>query len=413
MGSQTCTRVALDSYIEDAGLDNVPSEVVDLAEFLDSQGLKVVIRKNSRDISGDSGCASAAEARDPFAHSADTMNLLHELKTIFIKASNRKGDVVYVMLHLRGNRKVSPASVKTILKANGVLNVRNIRFLNDEELNDLGGLEKGTINPFVEFKQGKASVCHIFDEDLMRSYDQQGHVTTNAFNHEWLLDFNIRDVIENMRERYGSKNIMTGAIAAGGPSEVLSKVHDYISQSLGVIVYGRDAVQLFQRLVDDAVGEILGELKEVDLKGEPTLSVPNAGTFTDCRRTTVSDPRLELAMNLDLNHPEVVDILRDLTRTAISSGAKLILLPCNILPFADDDIREAAEDAAEYFSIRDAVSEAVSDLEDSEVAVLLGGKAVSSEKWSIYGELENIHTLNNVEAANIDRAMMLVNIEDY
>ena len=312
-----------------------------------------------------------------------------------------------IFLHFRGHQKFEKRNVKEILR-NMKLRAKDFMIMNPDDLLAEFGVEKGEVGPFIaaQSDENGQKVIHIFDEGLFEKYSHNERMMTNGGCPELGMEFAVCEAFDFLRAKLGEGKVLRANIVRGGIPESLQTLNQLWRRKIGVVVYGPEAVlTTFRKYFQEFFQQNFLALREKNFVTGKDIPVQSAGTSSMPEISWQDKPQLALCMDLQNHAQEVLAVLRETVAQFKALGIDEVVIPCNILPIFEPQLREDFPQM-NFISIVDGVRRELAAVEGAKF--VLGGSQVASEGFGIYRDVGNAHFPNQDQAKAIDGLMFWI-----
>ncbi len=342
------------------GESHIPNVVVKIINFLTSHNIGFILSRNICVRN----CLEARHERLRLGHKG--IPLSDELKSLVFEIKDT-GESEYISVHCRADMDIDFKKIREVLRREGTINE-----LDEDCLNDIFGMECGTVNPFhLELQSNKLRTPQIFDKGVFKKVaNLPGTMMTNAGDCNWAIEFDLNEIITIINSPI-IEDITT-------PNK---KITDYElpsrlnPKSIGIITgNGPDSGMELWRLINNEVVEIMG----AHFLGD--LSLPKV--------FMVSLPSMGLSMELDQREKATWKELSTAVNNMINFNVDILALACHTTHYFAEKIKELFEDKhRKFISMVDVVSNYISSNSINEFAFLGINYVADLGKWSGYSKL--------------------------
>jgi len=329
------------------GETEIPQAVLDIAEICERARFPVTFGRNSPA----SGCKSAANGREFLGRRG--IALWNELKSMLLVFTDGEQQRL-LLAHCRADRHFDLARIAAQIEVDEVEKA-------PPELVEQIGIGRGLINPFGKWIH-EHEVFQIVDDDLAMTRSGGGIMMTNAGHHEWSVRFNIHRLIPAMGNTILGRRITQMPTEPNAPARTGG----------GIGILTGNPVEAGTTLLTD----VMRYIRRAIPQGEITLP----------RWELVGDPDFALSMELPAYIQEVEFAVRRRTTELCKRGIKLLLIPCNTLPYFSVEVRTICEErGVRYLSMPDVVGAWLRHEGIANVDLLgIPWVADTSGEWSAY-----------------------------
>jgi len=310
-------------------------------------------------------CRDARNKRNRLGHIG--IPLYDELKTIVAQTINQQGQSIFVAMHCRGHMEIDFKSVQRHL---GFSN--EISILSETLLEEKFGLKFGIINPISLSINSKSALIQIFDIGVLKPVSKYpGTMMTNAGDHYWGIEFDVKQVIESLNS-YLIKSISIQ------DKELSNRDLPQCTnpKSIGIITgNGPDSGIALWSGINNSIASILGD----HFLGD--MSLPEVHI--------VSLPAMGLSMELDKREYSTWNVLHQAVETLKLQNVELLALACHTTHYFENKIRKCFDSSnRKFISMPQTVLEYLIQAKVSDAAILGIHYVADLSEWSAYAPLE-------------------------
>lgn len=310
-------------------------------------------------------CRDARSKRSRLGHTG--IPLYDELKTIVGQTNDQEGKAIVVAMHCRGHMDIDFKAVRQHL---GLYN--EVSIISESLLEKKFGLKFGIVNPISLSINSPADLIQVFDIGVLKPVSKYpGTMMTNAGDHYWGIEFDVRQVIESLN------SCMIESIAVQDKELSTRDLPQCTNpKSIGIITgNGPDSGIALWRGINNRIASILGEHFWGD------MSLPEVHI--------VSLPAMGLSMELDKREDATWRVLHQAVETLKIQNVELLALACHTTHYYEERIRDCFDSPIRKFV---SMPQTVLDyLKKNQIfdAAILGIHYVSElGEWSAYSAME-------------------------